>query len=70
METLISITLVSKNNVNNGFYLYMGVVRKGGKYYRASIPLQNKPCKLADITEYTITSEIKPEFYQANNINH
>lgn len=67
---LHSITLVSKNNVKNGFYLYTGIaVDNEGEYWHAVLPLFKKPVKKDDVKEFKPTRKVKPEFYAANNIS-
>lgn len=68
---LIKLDLISKNNIKNGFYLYIPIVKVENKYFWCeSIKSKNtlKTDKVS-ITELKITKEIPEIFYKANGIN-
>lgn len=67
---LIKLDLASKNNVQNGFYLYIPIVKVGGSYFRCNSIKSDKVLKANDISieSLVISKEIEPKFYEANGI--
>ncbi len=67
---LIKLDLISRNNKQNGWYMYCPIVKSEGKYYRCKSIKSNCILKKENVNvkAFIISSEITPEFYAINNI--
>lgn len=68
---LISLSLISKNNVKTGRYIYHPVVQIGEQYFYCDSIITNKVIRKSDIDIDTliVKRQIQPKFYAANGIN-
>lgn len=65
-----SVNLMSKNNKENGFYLYNVIFKIGDKYFRSKSIKSDRILSKKDINtkDLEIQSEIDEKYYDANNI--
>lgn len=65
-----SVNLMSKNNQQNGFYLYNVILKIGDKYFRSKSIKSDRVLNKKDINvkDLEIQSEIGEQYYEANNI--
>jgi len=67
---IVKIDLASKNNKQNGFYLYIPIVEVNGKYFWCESIKTNRVMTVKDIEPCSlfIKREIPQQFYKANGI--
>lgn len=65
---IVKLNLLTKNNKQNGFYVYSPIVKIDGKYYYCESIKSSSKLKISDINP-VIKRQIQPQFYAANGIS-
>ncbi|MFA5299493.1 MAG: hypothetical protein WC389_14990 [Lutibacter sp.] len=68
---LVKLDLISKNNIKNGFYLYIPIVKIENCFYWCESLKVKTVLKPQDVSikDLKITRIIPKEFYKANELN-
>ena len=65
---LVKLNLMSKNNVQNGFYLYRPIVMIDGNFFFCESIKTNSVINTVDNSQLKITRQIPVEFLAANGL--
>ncbi|MDR2004171.1 MAG: hypothetical protein LBQ74_14160 [Prevotella sp.] len=70
MKQIHSLDLMSKNSAKNRSYLYLPILREGGKYYYCEMirSTQRVNIKDVDVDTLIVKREVPRQYYRANKI--